>query len=87
LPTPNTELPLSPRHPHSQTVPLSWLFYSSIQVRFKHLPLGLPLWLGSLSLWYISWVSCNLWLISPYQWVHTMHVLLGLDYLTQDDIF
>ena len=28
-----------------------------------------------------------LWLISTYYWVHTMHILLGLSYLTQDDIF
>jgi hypothetical protein len=26
-----------------------------------------------------------LWLISTYKWVHTMHVLWGQSYLTQDD--
>ena len=37
-----------------------------------------------LSLWGVSWVFCAFWLISTYQWIHTMHVLLGLDHLTQD---
>lgn len=32
-------------------------------------------------------LSFFFWLISTYQWVHIMQVLLGLRYLTQDDIF
>ena len=36
-------------------------------------------------LWNITWLSSTLWLKSTYKWVHTMHVLLGLGYWTQDD--
>jgi hypothetical protein len=33
------------------------------------------------------WVFWDFGLISTYQWVHTICILLGLGYLTQDDIF
>jgi len=36
----------------------------------------------SYRLWIVSWVFWALRLISTYQWVHTMYVLLWLDYLT-----
>ena len=45
------------------------------------------LFIVSLGLWIVVWVSCDLWLISTYQWVHTMYVLLGLGYFTQGDVF
>jgi hypothetical protein len=36
----------------------------------------------------VSWVFwASFWLISTYQWVHTMHILFWLGYLTQDDTF
>ena len=35
----------------------------------------------------VSWVFWASGLISTYQWMHTMCVLLWLSYLTQDDIF
>ena len=66
---------------------LQWLFYFPFWVRFKLPPLVLPTYLASLSQWIVAWVSCTLWLISTYMWVHTMHVPLGLGYLTQDNIF
>jgi hypothetical protein len=56
-------------------------------MKFKHLPLGLPCYLASLSLWVVAWVSCTLWLITTYNCVHIIHVLLGLGYLIQDDLF
>jgi hypothetical protein len=40
----------------------------------------------SCGLWIVSWVFRTFGLISTYQWVHTMCVLLWLGYLTQDDI-
>ena len=41
----------------------------------------------SFGLWIVSWVFWTFGLISTYQWVHTMRILLWLDYVTQDDIF
>jgi hypothetical protein len=38
------------------------------------------------SLWIVSWVFLAFGLISTYQWMHTMYVILWLGYLTQDDI-
>ena len=41
-------------------------------------------------IWSLNWIYCILWtfwLISTYQWVHTMCILLWLCYLTQDNIF
>jgi hypothetical protein len=40
-------------------------------------------------LWTVSWVFSIFFflLISTYYWIHTLHVFLGLSYLTQDDIF
>ena len=40
----------------------------------------------SYSLWFVSWVLWASGLISTYQWVNMMCVLLWLGYLTQDDI-
>jgi hypothetical protein len=37
--------------------------------------------------WVVSWVFHTFCLISTYQWVHTICVLLWLSYITQDDIF
>ena len=77
--------PLSPRWLLSSTsydyfVPL---FY----VGLKHPHFGLPFSFAPYGFWVISWVFWALGLISTYQWVHTICVLLCLGYLTQDDIF
>ena len=48
---------------------------------------GLPSSWASFDLWIVSWVFWASGLISTYQWVHTMCVLLWLAYLTQDAIF
>jgi hypothetical protein len=42
-------------------------------------------WLAPLVLWSIAWVSCILSLISTFKWVHSIHGLWGLCYLTQYD--
>jgi hypothetical protein len=41
---------------------------------------------ASYGLWIVSWVFQPFGLISTYQWVHTMCVLLWLGYLTHNDI-
>jgi hypothetical protein len=91
-----------PLHTWSGTLPLSCLFlfhlvpsinipimtfFSAFYVWFKHPHLGITSSLAPLCLWIVTCVSCILWLISTYKWVHTMHVLLGLCYHTQDDNF
>jgi hypothetical protein len=53
---------------------------------------SIPTWsflfcLTSYCLWGVSWVICNFGLISTYKLVHTIHVLFGLGYFTQYDIF
>jgi hypothetical protein len=72
--------PPSSLHPSHYFVPFSkwnWSIHTWI------------LLLGKLHtvLWIVSWLLWTFWLISTYQWVHTMHALLGLSYLPQDDIF
>lgn len=37
-------------------------------------------------LWIVVWLSCTLWLMSTYSWVHTIYVFQALCYPTQDDI-
>lgn len=61
---------------------LQYLFYFSFWERVNHL-----CYLSSFDLWIIVWLSCSLWLIFTYKWIHTMHLILGLDCLIQDDIF
>jgi hypothetical protein len=38
----------------------------------------------SYGLWVVLWIFWAFELISTYLWVHTMYILLGLGYLTQD---
>jgi hypothetical protein len=75
-------LPSSPPLNH-----LWWLFCFPCWMRFKHPPLGPAYYLVPLVLWIIAWLSCILWLMSIYKWVHTLPVLLALGYLTEDIIF
>jgi hypothetical protein len=77
----------SPLSPRSLPPSASYDYSSPPLLRFKHPLLCLPSCLASLGLWSASWVSCILCLISIYKWVHTMHILLGLAYLTQHDVF
>jgi hypothetical protein len=66
---------------------LGYLFCFPFGERFNHPPLWPPFYLiDSLGLLITVWLSCTLWLISTYNWLHTMHVLVVLSYLTQDDI-
>ena len=78
-------LGLSPVSPHTWSHPFTptqvtpflclwWLFYSPSR------------WVQA-SLLGLSLLFSFLWLISTLEWVYTMHVLLGLGYLTQDDLF
>jgi len=73
LPSPSHSLP-----------PVSILF--PFLRRLKHPHFGFISW-ASNDLWIVSWVFRAFGLISTYQRVHTMCVLLSLGYLTQDDIF
>jgi len=75
LPSP-TQVPLS--------LCLPWLF---CPMGLKHPHLDLPSCWTSYSLWVVPWIFCTFWLIFTYHWVHAIHGLLGLGYLTQDDIF
>jgi hypothetical protein len=52
----------------------------------KHPRLNLPFCLASLGLWIVAWFFCTFWIIFIYKSVYTMFVVLGLGYLTQDDI-
>ena len=63
-----------------------WLFYSSFSMRLKHLLIGPSWFLTSMGLWITVQLSANLWLISTYQLIYTLCVLLGLRYLNQDDL-
>ena len=69
-----TQFPLS--------IHLWCLFYFCFWERFTY-P---PYYLVSLGLRIVAWLSCTLWLMSTYKWVYTMHVFLGLAYLTQEVI-
>ena len=69
------------------TLYLPWLFCSSFYVGLKHPHFDLPSSWTSYGLWIISWVFWAFGLISTYQRVHTMCVILWLSYFTQDDIF
>jgi hypothetical protein len=88
LPKPDSEV----THPHFHLVHFLHLLLLTtslnlrFKTRFKHSHFYLPSCLGSLVLWSVAWISFILWLISTYKWVHTMHILLGLGYLTQDDV-
>lgn len=48
---------------------------------------GLAYCLVPLGLWNVAWLSCTLSLISICKLIHTMWLLLGLGYFTQDNIF
>jgi hypothetical protein len=73
-----TPSPLPPSSLHLPPIPpLSKIQASSF---------GLSFCLVSLGLWSLAWVSCALKLISIYKWVVIIYFLLGLGYLTQDDI-
>jgi hypothetical protein len=61
--------------------------YFPFSVRFKRASLGPPCYLASMSLWFVTWLSCTLWIIFTYKWICTMFVFLGLGYFTQDDLF
>ena len=61
-------------------------FEYSVPSSKKHPHFGLPS-RCSYGLWIVSWIFWTFQLISTYQWVHTMCVLLWLGYLTQDDTF
>ena len=71
---PITPLPIPSPTQFPLSLHLRQLFYFPFWVRFKHPPLCLPCYLASLGLWIVVWVSCTLWLISTYKWLHTMHV-------------
>jgi hypothetical protein len=86
-PEPPFPFPFPPPTQFPASICLLWLFHTPFLLRFKHLRLDLPSCLAPLGLWSVAWVSCTSWVVSTYQWVHTMQVLLGLGYLTQDDIF
>lgn len=75
-------LPSLPPFQSPPSIHLRCLFYFPFWVRFRLPPLGPPCYLASLGLWVIPWVSCTSWVMSTYKWVHTMHVPLGLGYLT-----
>jgi hypothetical protein len=65
---------------------LSWVFCSSLEgLKYPHFVI--PSSWVSCGLWIVSWAFRAFGQISTYQWVHIMCVLLGLCYLTQDDIF
>lgn len=55
--------------------------------RMKHLSLGIFACYTSYCLWVVSQEFCAFFLVSTYQCVHTMHVLLSLGYIIKDDIF
>ena len=48
------------------------LFSFPFWIRFSYVPLGPPYYPVSLGLWIVAWLSYTLWLISSYQWVHTI---------------
>ena len=84
---PQPGCPLNPlTHPVPSLHPPLMSILLPFWERLKHPSLGSLFYLASLYVWIVAWLSCILWLISTYKWVHTMHVLLGLRYLTQDDI-
>ena len=53
----------------------------------KHPHSHLPSAWASCGLWITFWIFWIFRIVSLYQWVCTMFVILGLGYLTQDDIF
>jgi hypothetical protein len=53
----------------------------------KYPHIGLPSSWALCGLWIASWVFWDSGLLSTYQWMHTMCVLLWLGYLTKDNIF
>lgn len=84
LPIPDPHL-CSLTHPISLPVlsfhlPMTTLFPL---LRFTGPPLGSH-YLVSLGLWIVIWFPYTLWLMSTIKWVHTMHVVVDLGYLTQD---
>jgi hypothetical protein len=84
-----------PLHPHYIPNPSHlWLLSSLSHVGLSHPHLGTSRCWAFWNLWTVSWEFCVgffhflsfpfffFWLISTYWWVHTMHVLLALSYLT-----
>ena len=63
------------------------LFCSLFYVGMKHLLVGLPFSWVTCDPWVVSWLFQVLYLLSTYQWVHTMCGLLWLSHFTQDDNF
>jgi hypothetical protein len=81
LPTPDPEHPIPPLHNPFQFLPpiclMTILFPLLSEIQASSL---VPSFLFSFfGLWSVAWVSCILWLISTYSWVHIMHVPLGPD--------
>ena len=83
--------PHYPLHPLCHAVPpficTLWPFHSYFQVKLKHprlCPSSCP---ASLSLLTVAWTSWILWLLSTFKWIHKIYIILGLGYITQDDIF
>ena len=63
-----------------------WVFCSSFKEGPKYPCFALPSYWASVDLWILSWVFQASGLISTYQWVYIMWVLLWLGSLTQDVI-
>jgi hypothetical protein len=82
MPSPSLLIPSA-----SQFSPFICPFYSPFQVRLKHSFLGSSSCPASLGPWSTALASCILWLITTYNWIHTMDLLWTPGYLTQDDIF
>jgi hypothetical protein len=88
------QVALFPRTPPPSTFPPSSLPPSPLVIVFFSLPNGTEASsFGPFSLLifvspvnYILSILYFFWLIFTYQWVHTMHVIFGLSYLTQDDL-
>lgn len=85
----------TPEVPHSTQYQRS-LLYAPIHMPHKTIsPLiseiqailfGSSLFLTSLSLWRVAWITSVLGLVSPYKLVYNLHVHLRLGYITHGDI-
>lgn len=67
---------------HSPLISISFPLLVKIQASF----LG-PSFFGFFGSVVIAQLSCTFWLVSTCKCVHIMHVLLGLGYITQNNIF